>query len=846
MLASFLLMACGPDDDGGPGPEPTQVDVTAPLGAGEARAGVIRDEAALFGGISAEGRVGDVKLYNSRIQLVIQGIRDDGSYYIPGPAGVLDADVVRPAGQPGRDAVDDWGAMAGIGRLMAADTLEIVDDGLVSGTARVALEGFEVPLDLITGALEAPGFIPSLGLRIRTEYTLPADSPLVEVRTTISAGDLPADLLPGDLIMGGFEVLDPWDPGVGLQAPNPAPTPWKGYLAKDGDLAYALVAAPGETLSGGGLDLLLSSAQLAAGFGSDLTIPANGSATFLRYYGVGHDLAEITDAAALLAGSATEATTGVVTAPDGPVGGAKVVVLVDGEPYTVAVSAADGSFSAQTPAGAAVELAVDGRGRGLWFDLPEGAGHWSPYAADAVKDGIVQSWTGSPVATPRAAGRGTNGAGLTLAEPGTLVVSSPDADQFEVRVSGGPESPDPRLYEASPYGDSAIGWARDGEVELALEPGTYSLVAWRGITAELWQGEVSITAGQRSEVEAPLPAAYVHPGWILGDPHVHASPSSDTQVPMDERLIAMAGQGVQLHFGTDHDHIADYRPLLAPLGLSGGLQSVVADEMSPVLRGHLNLYPLTVDPTQSNGGAWPWYSEPVATTEEEFAILRERHPDALIQSNHPLSGLADFAGWSTGGIGQADHWSDDFDCVEVLNSGDNSHQAFWADIVLRGHRATPTGVSDSHTHLSGMIGASATWIGIDGVSAYTDDALREQMRAGHVIPTRGPFIDTSIAPGTDLTGVSHTVEVEVRAPSWIAVDTIDLYRDGELVETVAGTSAEFTLTPEADAIYWLIARGSTPMAPLFGDTPWAMTAPWRVDVDGDGWTPPLPPLVVTE
>ena len=845
MLALIALFACGHED-----PPPNSVaaiDVTSPLGPGEARAGVISSEDALFGGISAEGRVGDVKLYNSRIQLVIQGTRDNGSYYIPSPAGVLDADVVRPDGQPGRDAVDDWGAMAGIGRLMAADTVEIVDDGVESGTARVALEGYEVPLALITGALEAPGFIPALGLRIRTEYTLAADSVLVEVRTTMSGGEITADVLPGDLIMGGFEVLDAWDPGVGLAAPNPVPTPWKGYLAADGDVAYALVAEPGQTLSGGGLDLLLSSAQLAAGFGASVNLPAGGSATFVRYYGVGRDLAEITDALAAISGSGFASTDGVVTAPDGPVPGARVTISVDGAPYTVAVTREDGSFSAQTPAGAEVGLAVDGRGRGLWFDLPEGAGRWSPYAAASVQSGVLASWTGAPVPTPRAVGRGTSTTGLELGEAGTVVVSCPDAEHFEVRVLGGGDSAlDPALFRDRPYGYAALAWARDGEVAFPLEPGTYSLVAWRGITAEVYQAEITVRAGERTEVSAALPSAYAHPGFVLGDPHVHGSPSSDTQIPMEERLIAMAGQGIELHFGTDHDHIADYRPLLAPLGLNGLLQSVVADEMSPVLRGHLNLYPIEVDPEASNGGAWPWYAEPVASTADEFALLRERHPGALIQSNHPIEGLADFAGWVDGAITQADHWSEDFDAVEVLNSGSTEHLPFWADLVVRGHRAIPTGVSDSHAHLAGMIGASATWIGIDGVSAYTDDRLREAMGAGRVVVTRGPFVATSIAPGTDLVGGGHALDVEVRRPTWIAIDAIDLVRDGAVVETVAGTSAQFDLSPEADAIYWVVARGATPMAPLFGDTPWALTAPWRVDVDGGGWSAPLPPLVVSE
>ncbi|MBA2319868.1 MAG: CehA/McbA family metallohydrolase, partial [Deltaproteobacteria bacterium] len=760
---------------------------------------------------------GDVKIYNSRVRFVLQGVRDDGSFYIPEASGVLDVDIVRPAGHVGRDAIDDWAPMAGIGRLMAADTIEILDSGVASGTAHVAFEGYEMPLALITGALEAPDFIPALGLRIRTEYILPADSALLEVRTTLTGGAAPADVLPGDLVLGGFEVLDSWEPGIGLDAPGSAASRFKAYIAKDNDVAYALVAAPGATLSTGGLDLLLSAAQLAAGFGETVNVPAGGDVTYVRYYGVGPDLATITDALHAASGLPVETTSGVVAAPDGPVAGARVTVLVDGVPETVAVTAADGSFTATVPAGGTITHAVDGQGRGLWFDLPAGAGHWSPYAAESVKSAILDSWNGDPPSLPRAAGRGTNGAGLALGTPGTLVVSCPDADQFEVRLGiiEHPSLLDSRLYAARPYAQVAIGWARDGDVELTVEPGTYGLLAWRGITAETYSETITVVAGERTEIVAPLPAAYAHPGWILADPHVHGSPSSDTVIPMDERLVAMAGQGVGLHFGTDHDHVADYRPLLAPLGLDGVLGSVVADEMSPVQRGHVNLYPLTVDPTSSNGGAWPWYAEPVASTAEEFEILRERHPGALFQVNHPDSGLAEFAGWAAGAIGRADFWTDDFDAIEVLNAGTTEHLPFWTDMVLRGHRATPTGVSDSHDHLAGMIGASGTWLPIAGPAAYTDDALREAMLAGRVVVTRGPFLAVSPEPGVDLTGPSHPATVEVRAPSWIRVDAIDLVRDGVVVETVAGTSAAFTLAPDADAVYWVVARGTEPMAPLF-------------------------------
>ena len=95
----------------------------------------------------------------------------------------------------------------------------------------------------------------------------------------------------------------------------------------------------------------------------------------------------------------------------------------------------------------------------------------------------------------------------------------------------------------------------------------YDLVVHRGIRFELHQESVTLVGGEERVVEVDLAPAYAHDGWVLGDPHSHASPSQDGGITMEERLLVQAGTGVQVHFGTDHDHLADYRPLVDVTGL---------------------------------------------------------------------------------------------------------------------------------------------------------------------------------------------------------------------------------------------------------------------------------------
>ena len=55
--------------------------------------------------------MGDFKIYNDRAQFIVQGVREGSCTAWQGGV-VIDADIMRPEGQPGRDMVDDWAIMA--------------------------------------------------------------------------------------------------------------------------------------------------------------------------------------------------------------------------------------------------------------------------------------------------------------------------------------------------------------------------------------------------------------------------------------------------------------------------------------------------------------------------------------------------------------------------------------------------------------------------------------------------------------------------------------------------------------------------------------------------------------
>ncbi len=865
LLLVVLLSACGsPDPKSSGGPEDSAApgaDVSERLGPGEVRAGVVQRSDALFGGVSAEGQVGDYKLYNANVQFIIQGIRESGYYEALG-GGIIDADLVREPGVPGRDVVDDLMVMAGFGLLTSPTSITVLSDGSDGTEAVVRVEGRGSPMTLLTGALESDTVVPMKEVAIQTDYILQPDSLLLDIVTTVSWEDEPTDVQMGDILMVGMEAVDSVLPGRGMEggaADNSGE--WMAVTGQHQEVALAMFPN-GRAFANSGVGTLLSElGPILAPLYAPEEMDSGDTVTFERILGVGPHLAALTDAWHARRGDSTTTIGGTVTAGGAPVAGARVHVLDGDAVETVAVTDSSGRWQAEAVSSSATVVAT-GRGNGEWTDLPPGAGWMAPYAHDDVAAGVLDSLRAGATPIPHAEGFGvseeaaaSSDTALELTPPGTLSVTIADGGPAVVRVDfagGDPVSANRALVSGRPGGAMIVGYVRDGDLDLPVEPGDYVVTVHRGLRYEPVQQSVTIESGAATELTADLTEVAFPEGFLALDPHSHASPSGDGGIVMAHRLLTMAANGVQVHFGTDHDHVADYRPMLAPLELDGVLTSVVANEASPVLRGHTNVYPVTRDPSLPNAGAPRWW-EGIEDTESWLAELRAwAGPNALIQLNHPAdsSGMLGAAGYNIeqGEVRKADFFGTDFQAIEVLNDGSyNEFLPLYLDLIGRGYSATPTGVSDSHGYRSG-VGENLTWapFGIDAPADLTDALLSQTLLAGQTVVSRGPFLDVRIdgewAPGTTIRS-GQVLDVNVVAPSFVKVDALVLLENGVEVDRVeTSTGTWFTLSPAEDAYYVVVAEGSTSMAPVYTQTPWAMCAAIKVDVDGDGWTPPLEPL----
>lgn len=247
----LLLLSCGGGDsavlDGvAPGAAPSLgVDPSVPAEAGQARAGVVRadDDGALFGGINAEGAAGDIKLHNAQVQFIIQRpVRSHGIVDVGGH--VIDADLVRPAGQLGRDTLEDVFLAFGMSRIVHNETLEIVRDGRDGGDAVVRAVGRDVAWPFMLGLTErTESLVPDLTLDVETVYTLPPDSWTLRIDTTFTnAGEAPSTFTLQDGLLASGEDLVPWAPGAGLAGPQSGDLPAVVLAGLQGEATMSMLS----------------------------------------------------------------------------------------------------------------------------------------------------------------------------------------------------------------------------------------------------------------------------------------------------------------------------------------------------------------------------------------------------------------------------------------------------------------------------------------------------------------------------------------------------------------------------------------------------------------------------
>ncbi len=718
------------------------------------------------------------------------------------------------------------------GALIDFGTSHESDDELIELRSVVYVAGNPVPLRMLGVEVDKAGECPVLAVEeasrdgrfeLRTEYRLAPKQDFVELVSTLTNVSSKR--------VGGVQVGDRgrW-PGTPAFAPRlgqvhvatRADVPWLGRAGKKRSYGFVFLDRPAQTSFQ--FDVVGPSGELALGASVDL-LPG-GSSEFRR------DAIAVEGGLGKLAELAWQRLNKVV-------GYARGALHPPQTWATISARHPDGRTVLTVPA------AVDGT-----FELPLPAGEYrfvleAPGGEDEELGSVREGGHLRLNLVPPRAG--------TLSYLLTDEQEQPLSGRLLVRGVAPTKDPDlvPGAHES---GSKNMLYSLTGAGSLELPAGRYDVLATHGPEYSMPRQELEVNADLGATFRGELVRTVDTRGYLASDFHVHASPSNDSHVPLTDRVLTLAAEGIELAVPTDHNHVTDYAEAIASERLQGKLASMTGVEITTLSWGHFNAYP------------YPQSLEVPQTHEtsplEIFAVVRARAPQAVLQVNHPrMPGVGYFNRGEVDtkrGVAESPEFSFAFDTLEVTNGFDledpsvfNRNLREWFELLNVGHRYTAVGNSDSHHVVFQWAGWPRTYVRVPDQDLFHVAPLEvaRALTGGHAVVSCGIFVlptaNGSAGPGDTVQGSRVSLAISLRAPDWIDVSRVEVYANGAKVEDRTRDESlrkpvwNLTLDLEFKADTWLVvvARGDKFMndaLPGKWIKPFGFSNPIYVDADSDG------------
>jgi len=424
---------------------------------------------------------------------------------------------------------------------------------------------------------------------------------------------------------------------------------------------------------------------------------------------------------------------------------------------------------------------------------------------------------------------------------------------------------------AEPAGQVAmrigVVYTRDGKAMLSLPPGDYVLHAGRGFEWSVERAVISLRAGETKQVAMQLRREVPTVGWIAADSHIHTlTHSGHGDAKIEERMLTIAGEGIELAVATDHNHHTDYAPSAASMGVAERFTPVIGNEVT-TKHGHFNAFPIEPGARVVNHEQEDWAKLlPEIRATPGVKVITLNHPRDLHSGFIPLGGVQ--FNPKTGRHRQADAL--DIDAIEVITSAamqSDIHLLYrdWFALLNRGHRIAAVASSDSHDVNRFILGQGRTYVAAkDAGAANLDlDEVWRSYKEGRLLVSMGLLtqlkVNDKFTVGDLATGLKDSIKVEatVFGPAWTQTDRIELFANGILIREQkiednhrAGEKARIVWQlpkpahdvhlvviatgPGVTEPFWEIPRPYQPSSKTFVPRVIGSTNPIWLDGDGDG------------
>jgi hypothetical protein len=333
-------------------------------------------------------------------------------------------------------------------------------------------------------------------------------------------------------------------------------------------------------------------------------------------------------------------------------------------------------------------------------------------------------------------------------------------------------------------------YSRDGKVRFGLPAGNYVIYASRGFEYSADSVRVSLKRGDRVSRALAIRREVPVPGYASCDTHIHTlEHSGHGDASVRERLLTIAGEGLELAIATEHGKHADYGPEARRLRLDRYFTTVVGNEVTTPV-GHFNVFPVPTDARPPDQTRKTWA--------EVFAeIFRVPGVQAVVL-NHARDNHAGFRPFAPdrhlASAGEnLEGWELKANAMELVNSGATQSDVLrlfhdWFGLLNRGLLVTGVGASDSHAVDYKAVAQSRTYIATpDGEPGRIDVAVAcRSLREGRAMVSFGLLADIRVqdrfGPGDQVLLRPNDKEIRVAlrvlGPSWSTADHVALYANG--------------------------------------------------------------------
>jgi hypothetical protein len=334
-------------------------------------------------------------------------------------------------------------------------------------------------------------------------------------------------------------------------------------------------------------------------------------------------------------------------------------------------------------------------------------------------------------------------------------------------------------------------YASNRPVRILLPAGEYRVLIGRGFEYSLAERQVSVPEGSTQKLAVSIDREVDTEGWVACDTHVHTrTHSGHGDSTVQERMVTLAGEGIELPIATDHNVFIDHRPFAKEAGVDRYFTPVIGNEVTTKI-GHFNVFPV-------NPGAklpdhkltdWDEIADSINQVDGVKVVILNHARD--IHSNVRPFGPALF----NDAVGEnIKGWRFRANAMETANSSANQTdimQMFrdWMTMLNRGMNITPVGCSDSHDVSRHFVGQGRTYIRCDDRDPGNIDVEQavDSFVQGRVMVSYGLLTNLTVNDRygsgelARVGGDTVKVNVRVQGPHWTTASRVQLFANGIVI-----------------------------------------------------------------